>query len=120
MHAYLSRACERFGSPSLIVGGVEDHVYILCFMSRTRAIADVVRDLKTESSVWIRTKGGDLRGYEWQKGYGAFSISPSHVDRVREYIEDQARHHQQESFQDEYRRLLKKYGADLDERYVWD
>jgi REP element-mobilizing transposase RayT len=119
-HAYLAGACRRIGVPSLIVGGVEDHVHISCYMSRTITMADFIAEIKRESSKWIKTKDDTLSDFHWQGGYGIFSISPSHVDDLRRYIENQEEHHRHESFQDEYRRLLKKYGIEYDERYVWD
>jgi putative transposase len=117
-HAYLAGTCKNLGSPSLKVGGVADHVHILCFLSKTQAIADLVKELKRESSQWLKTKG--LSSFYWQNGYGAFSISPSHIDALREYIQNQEEHHRTESFQDEFRRLLEKYEVEFDERYVWD
>jgi len=59
-------------------------------------------------------------GFYWQNGYGAFSVSPSHVEPLKIYIANQEQHHRRESFQDEFRRLLRKYGIEFDERYVWD
>ena len=58
--------------------------------------------------------------FQWQNGYGAFSISPSHVEDLKRYIADQVEHHKTETFQDEFRRLCRKYGVEIDERYVWD
>ena len=104
----------------MIVGGVEDHVHILCRLSRTSSIAELVRELKRESSKWIKTKDEALWDFHWQDGYGAFSISPSHVEELRTYIANQEMHHRQESFQDEFRRILKKYGVEYDERYACD
>jgi putative transposase len=119
-HAYLAGACRNLGSPSLIVGGVEDHIHILCFLSKVQPISDLIRELKRESSQWLKTKGPELESFYWQSGYGAFSISPSHVQGLKEYIAKQEDHHRQETFQDEFRRFLKKYGLEYDERYVWD
>ena len=119
-HAYLAGACRNLGSPSLIVGGVEDHVHISCFMSRTLTMADFVGELKRESSKWIKTKARSLSDFHWQSGYGIFSISPVHVEDLRKYIADQESHHRRETFKDKFRRLLKKYDIDYDERYVWD
>ncbi len=112
--------CRNLESPSLIVGGVEDHVHILCFMSRTRTIAELIRDLKKESTKWLKKKEGGPSDFRWQEGYGTFSISPSHVDALRRYIENQEAHHRRETFKEEYCRLLEKYGIEYDERYVWD
>jgi uncharacterized protein YbgA (DUF1722 family) len=83
-------------------------------------MADLVRELKRDSSQWIKTKAADLADFHWQHGYGAFSISPSHVEAMRHYIANQADHHRKETFQDEFRRLLTKYGLEWDERYMWD
>jgi putative transposase len=120
VHAYLAGTCRNLESPSLIVGGVEDHLHILCRFSKNLSVAQFFRELKRESSKWIKAKGRELASFYWQNGYGAFSISPSHVEALKEYIANQEEHHRQETFQEEFRRLLKKYGVEYDERYVWD
>lgn len=79
----------------------------------------IVEEVKKGSSRWMKTEGG-IDGFTWQAGYGAFSVSQSNVDDVRRYIEDQERHHQQMSFQDELRALFKRHEIEFDERYVWD
>jgi putative transposase len=89
-------------------------------MSRTVTLAEFVRDLKRDSSLWIKTLEEAPKEFDWQDGYGAFSISPSHVGRLVNYIETQEEHHRTEGFQDEFRRLLAKYGLEYDEQYVWD
>ena len=120
LHAYLAGICRNQESPSLIVDGVEDHVHILCRLSKNIAIKDLVRELKSDSSSWVKGEVPSLEDFYWQSGYGAFSVSPGHVDALREYIADQENHHRQESFQDEFRRICRKYGVEIDERYVWD
>ena len=120
MHRYLAGICRNQGAPALIVGGVEDHVHLLCRLGKTMAVADLVRDLKRDSSKWVKTEQARLSGFHWQQGYGAFSISPAHVDALSRYIAGQESHHRRESFQDEFRRLCTKYGLEIDERYVWD
>jgi len=94
----------------VIVGGVEDHVHILCRFGKTTGIADLIRDLKRDSSKWTKAEFPHSAEFHWQSGYGAFSISPSHVETLKRYIANQKEHHKQESFQDEFRRLCKKYG----------
>ena len=76
--------------------------------------------MKHESSKWLKTRDVSLADFQWQAGYGAFSVSPGHVEALVSYIEDQENHHKTESFEDELRRLLAKYGVEWDERYVWD
>ena len=120
MHAYLAGICKNLESASLLVGGVADHVHILCRPSKNLAVADLLRELKRDSSKWIKERAPALSEFHWQAGYGAFSISPSHVDLLKAYIAKQEEHHRRESFQDEFRRLCRKYGVAIDERYVWD
>jgi hypothetical protein len=83
-------------------------------------IADVVEEIKTESSKWIKTKGREFRNFHWQNGYGAFSIAQSQVPTVKRYIRRQKEHYRRVTFQDEYRKFLKAYEVEYDERYVWD
>ena len=120
LHKYLGGACRNLKSPSLVIGGVEDHVHILCRQSKNISASNLIRELKRESSKWVKQEEPKLQSFYWQLGYGAFSISPAHVDALREYILNQEAHHQTETFQDELRRLCRKYGVELDERYCWD
>lgn len=120
MHAYLGGTCKQLDCPVLIVGGVADHIHILCSLSRNYSIAKVVGEMKRSSSKWIKTKGAALGKFSWQNGYGAFSVSQSQVNSVRKYIASQEQHHKKRTFQDEYRDFLKKYEIEYDERYVWD
>ena len=118
LHAYLAGTCKKQGVDSLQVGGVEDHVHLCCRLSKTLAISDLIAELKRESSKWIKSRTADLRGFYWQRGYGAFSISPSHIEDLVHYIRRQQEHHKQESFKEEFRRLCAKYDLEIDERYV--
>ena len=120
IHAYLVGICKKQESPSIATGGADDHVHILCRLSKNTAVADFIRDLKRSSTKWIQAEESSLDGFHWQAGYGAFSISPSHVDDLSRYIANQEEHHREETFQDEFRRLCNKYGVELDERYAWD
>jgi REP element-mobilizing transposase RayT len=120
VHAYLAGTCRNLNSPSLIVGGVEDHVHVLLRLAKDMTVSTLVRELKRESSKWIKGLASDLAAFHWQQGYLAFSVSPSHVEPLRNYIAAQEDHHRRETFQEEFRRLLKKYRVEYDERYVWD
>jgi putative transposase len=119
-HAYLAGICKNLDCPALVVGGIEDHVHILCRFGKTIEVATLLRELKRDSSKWIKENERRLNDFHWQAGYGAFSVSPGHADALQEYIQNQEEHHRCEGFQDEYRRLCKKYGLEIDERYVWD
>ena len=120
MHAYLAGACRNMKCPPLIVGGVEDHVHVLCRYGRTITIANLLKGLKQESSKWVKDRDPSLRDFYWQEDYGAFSTIPDRLPALRRYIAAQEEHHKNESFKDEYRRLLKAYHVEYDERYVWD
>jgi REP element-mobilizing transposase RayT len=120
MHAYLGGACNRLECPCLTVGGVADHVHILCALSRNHSISEILADIKRESSKWVKTKGTDLAKFAWQNGYGVFSVSRSHVQDVSRYIREQEEHHRKKTFQEEYREFLEKHGVEYDERYLWD
>jgi putative transposase len=120
VHDYLFVTCENLGCPPLRVGGVEDHVHIACRLGKSIAIKDLIKELKRESSQWIKGLSSDLADFYWQSGYGAFSISPGHLKELIPYIDHQEEHHRTESYQDEVRRYCRIYGVELDERYAWD
>lgn len=99
------------------VGGVDDHVHMLASLRGNHAPADLMRDVKAESSSWVHD---ELRepSFEWQEGYGCFSVSSSNIDAVTDYIRRQEEHHRRRSFRDEYRELLVRHGIPFDERFL--
>jgi REP element-mobilizing transposase RayT len=119
LHRYLGGILTNLDCQPIIVGRVEDHVHILCSLSRTCEAAAMVKEVKRGSSLWLKTKSPDLADFAWQNGYGIFSIGFSQIDAVRDYIAGQEEHHRKVSFQDEFRQLLRRYEIELDERYVW-
>jgi REP element-mobilizing transposase RayT len=120
VHGYLATVLRTHDCPTLIVGGCSDHVHALFALSRNYSIAQIVKEIKRTSSAWIKTIDRRYAKFRWQRGYGAFSVSQSHVGQVRSYIMNQEQHHLKTTFQDEFRRFLKKYEIEYDERYVWD
>jgi hypothetical protein len=90
------------------------------FLSRTCEAAEMVKEVKRGSSLWLKTKSADLQDFAWQSGYGIFSVGFSQIESARDYIAEQEEHHRKVSFQDEFRQLLKRYEIEFDERYVWD
>jgi REP element-mobilizing transposase RayT len=120
MHHYLGGILSNLGCQPIIVGGVEDHVHMLCALARTCNAADMVKEVKRGSSLWIKSKGQHLHEFSWQNGYGIFSIGFSQVPAVKDYIAGQEEHHRSISFQDEFRELLRRYEIDYDEQFVWD
>jgi REP element-mobilizing transposase RayT len=120
VHAYLATTLRDMGSPFVVVGGVADHVHILFDMGRIHAAKAFVEQLKRESSKLTKTLRPNLDKFYWQRGYGIFSVSPTHRPDVVEYIETQEEHHRKKTFQEEYREFLNRYGIEFDEQYVWD
>jgi REP element-mobilizing transposase RayT len=102
----------------VIGGGTENHVHLLIRWPTTVCVADMVRDIKTNSSLW-RHQSGDA-GFTWQTGYGCFTVSPSMLDVVGQYIAHQKEHHETQSFQDEFRELVLAHGLELDEAHMWE
>lgn len=100
------------------IGGVDDHVHILTTVHPTIALADLVRDIKTATSAWIKDEGVFPAFTHWQDGYGAFTVSHSDKDAVIEYIKAQEEHHKQISFKDELREFLVKHGVKFNEKYL--
>jgi len=119
-HALLGGIAKKFECPPLLVGGVGDHVHILLGLGRKVSQADLVKELKRGSSIWIKERFPEMQKFGWQAGYGVFSVSPSKLESVQRYIEKQEEHHRRKSFQDEFRSLLVKHGLSFDERYLWD
>ena len=115
---HLTREIARnFGIDIIAIGGVANHVHLLMTLPPSRAMANVVRDLKANSSQILRR---DSRVFRWQDGYAAISVSPSAAKAVVQYIEHQAEHHRVRSFADEYIAMLERAGIAYDARYVWD
>jgi len=108
MHAYVATICRDLNAAALRVGGVSDHLHVVTNLPRTLSQAALVETLKKTSSKWIKGLDSKYRGFYWQRGYGAFSVSPSQLDAVLEYVESQEEHHRTRSFQEEYREFLGK------------
>jgi putative transposase len=120
MHAYLATICRDLGAELVRIGGVADHVHIVTTLPRTVSQAELIEQAKKTSSKWIKTLDPRYRGFFWQRGYSAFSVSSSQLDAVLQYIEAQQEHHRGRTFQEEYLELLRKHDVDFDERYLWD
>jgi len=120
LHAYTIGVLKSLESPSLAINSVEDHIHVLCLLSRKIAVMKLIEEIKTSTSKWIKTKGPAYRKFYWQGGYGAFSVSESKREEVERYIARQQEHHKRLTFQDEFRKLCAKHGVQIDERYAWD
>jgi len=119
LFAYIGSIIKDNESIPILINGVEDHIHILCVMSKNIALAKLVEEIKRQSSRWIKTKGSYYTQFSWQGGYGGFSVSPSLHDKTRNYIENQEEHHKKMSFKEEYLMFLKEYGIEYNEQYLW-
>lgn len=119
LHAYLATLTRDRKWECYRVGGVSDHVHLAIRQPRTENLADLVGHIKRSSTKWMHQEKEQPK-FAWQTGYGAFSVSPTHLQDLIGYIENQEEHHQTKTFQEEYRSFLKKYHISFDEKYVWD
>jgi len=115
---YIGGIIRGLGGTLLGGNGPEDHIHLAAVLPATRTIADVLRDVKSNSSGWIRDEFPSLGGFGWQDGYAAFSVSQSVMPKVVEYIREQTEHHKKMTFEEEIARLLKQHGIDFDPRYL--
>ena len=118
LYEYIGGIIRGEGGTLLQIGGVPDHVHLLVKTKADMAISEMVGRIKAGSSKWHNQKNSRENRFEWQTGYGAFSVSESQMSKVRKYIQTQEAHHAQTSFKDELIALLKKHGIEYDERYL--
>jgi putative transposase len=102
------------------IGGVEDHLHLLASLSPTKALSEVVRDIKANSSKWVNDHGRTPGRFEWQKGYSAFTVSYSNAPVVRHYIQSQHEHHRVKTFQEEYIEFLQRHNIEFDPRFLFE
>jgi putative transposase len=114
--AYLIGIANNLKIKTLAVGGMPNHVHVLINLPPTMPIAEAIQKLKANSSRWISAHSVN---FEWQGGYGAFSVSPSLIPAVQHYIRNQKEHHKKRSFEEEFRSLLRKSGIAYDEERLF-
>ncbi len=120
LHEYLGGICRQLECPPVQIGGYYDHVHILCNLSKKITVIKLLEEIKKGSSKWIKTQGDDYGVFYWQDGYAAFSVSHLDLPPITEYISNQRKHHNEQTYQDECRALFKKYNMEYDEKYLWD
>jgi len=119
LYKYITGIVTNQGSKLIAISGIEDHVHILIGLKPTIAVADLVRDIKSDSATFINKRRLVHGRFNWQEGYGAFSYGNSQLNTVVRYIQDQQQHHQKHSFRNEYMALLRKFDIAFDDRYVF-
>jgi len=120
LQKYISTVCDDLGCPAIYMGGMPDHIHILVKLGRTISISDFISKIKANSSRWVKSVDPLHHSFEWQRGYGAFSVSESSRQKVIDYVANQKEHHKQVSFQEEFLLLLRRYNVPFNEKYLWD
>ena len=119
MYGYLGGILDNKKCKLLAAGGIEEHVHVLASLNATVSLSEIAGTLKANSSRWVHETIPGSKDFQWQEGYGAFSVSKSVEPRVVNYIHTQAVHHGKQSFQAEFIELLEKHGIAYDDRYLW-
>ena len=118
--AYMGGIAKENNMKPIIINGTTDHAHVLLSIPTTITIAKAIQLIKGGSSRWVHETFSNHQDFEWQKGYGAFSVSHFDLDRTIAYIKNQKKHHGEHDFREEYLKLLNKYELDYDVRYLWD
>lgn len=120
MYKYVSGLISAKKQKPMAINGMQDHVHLLVGFNPDCSISDLVRDIKSNASKWINEKGFAMGKFEWQTGYGAFSLGQSQIDRVFKYIANQKDHHKIKTFREEYIDFLKAYQVEYKIEYIFD
>jgi REP element-mobilizing transposase RayT len=119
LYKYIISIIQKHGHKVLSIGGMSDHIHILFGFRPTQALSNLMQEIKRDSSEWINKEKLVMGKFSWQEGYGAFSYSKSHISQVANYIEMQEEHHKNRTFLDEYKKILKDFDLEYDERYIF-
>ena len=120
LYQYIGGICKSLECTPLQVGGYKNHIHILCLLSKKMTTIKLLEQVKKQSSKWVKKQGTKYVNFYWQSGYGIFSVNPTQINVVSNYIKNQEKHHQDKTFQDEFRDFLKRYNISYNEAYVWD
>jgi REP-associated tyrosine transposase len=119
LFAYIGGIRKNQSSRLLGAGGIANHVHLLISQSKNVSLSSLMKDLKKDSSSWIKTKGREFHNFHWQDGYGAFSIGHSPITELKKYINQQKEHHRKRTFQEELMAFFDEYEMEYDVRYLW-
>ena len=120
LYQYIGGIVRGEGGKPLEIGGIADHVHLVIRLKSVHSVATMVKIIKSKSSKWLNAQPKRPGRFEWQRGYAAFTVSASQLEKLRAYVRNQAQHHRRRTFQDELRALLDRHGVEYDDRYIWD
>jgi len=118
LHAYLGGIVRGMKGVAYAAGGTNDHVHVFMGLKATHCLADVMRELKADSSKWLKTEKG-VHSFSWQEGYGAFTVSAPDLAKVKRYVQNQEEHHRVKTFKEEYVAMLERGLVEYDDKYLW-
>jgi len=119
LYKFIGGVFRNKNASLLAAGGISDHIHLYASLPSTVTVAEMVNAAKANSSRWIHEEFRNRKGFAWQEGYGAFSVSKSAEDNVIGYINNQAKHHRHRDFKSEFIELLERHEVEYDERYIW-
>jgi putative transposase len=119
LYEYIGGIIRNKGGILLEIGGISDHIHVLAKLRPDNSLSNILRDLKANSTGWMHKVFPEMNDFSWQNGYGAFTVSASQVEKVREYIANQEKHHAKISFKDEFIKLLRANDIEFDEKYLF-
>ena len=120
LYEYIGGIVRKQNGSLVEIGGIEDHIHMLVNLSPANSVSDAVRDIKANSSKWFKEQPGATSLFEWQKGYGTFTVSHSQIDVVRHYIRNQREHHRTMNFEEEYVKILQRHGIEYERKYLFE
>jgi len=120
LYKYIAGIIKRKGQKPIIVNGMPDHIHAFIGIKPSITLSDLVRDIKNNSSRFINENKLVIGKFSWQDGYGSFSYSHSHIQKVYQYIMNQEEHHRKKTFHEEYLDFLNKYAIEYDNKYLFD
>lgn len=120
LYEYIGGIIRAKNGHLIEIGGIEDHIHLLANLSPTKSISDTLRDIKSNSSKWRNALPDNIGVFEWQIGYGAFTVSYSQIESVCHYIRNQREHHRTKTFEEEYIAFLKLHNIEYDPRYLFE
>ena len=120
LYSYMTGIVKKNNHKLICINGMSDHVHMLISLNSSFPLANLIRDIKQFSTLWINKRDDVINKFSWQSGYGAFSYSKSQVPSVINYIKNQKLHHAKYNFIDEYKYFLTKFAVDYDEKYIFE
>lgn len=120
LQGVLGNLINETGCKTILVNGIEDHMHCFAGLKPKISCSELMKSVKAKSSKYINDHNLTKRRFEWQEGFGVFSYGHSQINQVYNYIANQEKHHEKQTFKEEYLEFLEKFEVPYDERYVFE